>query len=130
MTNEERILFNLDGLGTLVRNLNLRLELMDIKLKKIDDRLASVEDRLTLVEGRLTLVEGRLDKIETDVADVKDRLILIENDHGQHLKALHDGYVMNYGISNEIRDELQKIAIHQERQDTRLMRLESIAASV
>jgi len=62
--------------------------------------------------------------LASELQEVKELVILIENGHGQHLKALHDGYRLLYDISQEIRDDIRHIYKHLDAQDARIMMLE------
>lgn len=46
--------------------------------------------------------------MKTDIKDVKERVINIENDHGKKLTALFDGYVQQAERLNRIEKEVSK----------------------
>lgn len=46
--------------------------------------------------------------MKTDIKDVKERVINIENDHGKKLTALFDGYVQQAEQLNRIEKEVSK----------------------
>lgn len=67
----------------------------------LGDRIDKVENRLDGVESRLNKVESRLDRVEKTV-------VHIENDHGQKLSALFDGYKQNSDKLDRIETEVSK----------------------
>jgi hypothetical protein len=62
--------------------------------KETNERFDKIENRLTGVEDRLTGVEKTVLKIEQD--------------HGEKLSALFDGYVQNTNKLDRIEDEVKK----------------------
>ncbi|MEL7656835.1 MAG: hypothetical protein AAGU75_13105 [Bacillota bacterium] len=63
----------------------------------------------------LELIASKVSGIETEMKEVKGRLqsvenivIRIENDHGNHLKALHDGYAQNSAKLDRIEKEVSR----------------------
>jgi predicted nucleic acid-binding Zn-ribbon protein len=53
-------------------------------------------------------VNGRIDKLEDEVKEVKKTVLKIEQDHGQKLEALFDGYKQNYEKLCRIEEEVSK----------------------
>jgi len=79
-----------------------RLDKVEGSLGKVESRLDKVESRLDKVESRLGKVESRLDFVEESLAETRDivdrthkSVVVIENDHGEMLKYLRDGYNNN-----------------------------------
>jgi len=87
MNNEDKI-FNL-------------LEKVYIELQDTKGRLGNVENKLDNVENRLGNVENRLENVEKIV-------VRIENEHGQKLDALFDGYNQNSDKLDRIETEVSK----------------------
>lgn len=63
----------------------------------------------------LELIAAEVGSLKADMKEVKGRLqsventvMRIENDHGNHLKALHDGYVQNSDKLNRIEKEVSR----------------------
>ncbi len=72
---------------------------------------AQVSKLTTQVEGLTTHVEGlatQVDILTKDMAGVKDIVIKIENDHGQKLGALLNGYKQNAERLDRIEKEVAK----------------------
>ncbi len=72
---------------------------------------AQVSKLTTQVEGLTTQVEGlatQVDILTKDMAGVKDIVIKIENDHGQKLGALLNGYKQNAERLDRIEKEVAK----------------------
>ncbi len=53
-------------------------------------------------------INGRIDKLEDEVKEVKKTVLKIEQDHGQKLEALFDGYKQNYEKLCRIEEEVSK----------------------
>lgn len=53
-------------------------------------------------------LETRMGNLEQEVQQIKNTVIYIENDHGDKLKALFDGYVQNSEKLNRIEKEVSK----------------------
>ncbi|MDR2183068.1 MAG: hypothetical protein LBE55_02730 [Clostridiales bacterium] len=79
---------------------------------------------LEKMQADMAGLQADMAEVKAALGDVKEGVIFIENDHSQGIKALHDGYVMAYDISREIRNEVLKINLREQCQDTRLMTLE------
>ena len=103
MNNEEKILAILEQMQTDVAELKA-----DVSELKAD------------VSG----LKESMENVQEDLAEVKQRVIIIENEHGKDIKALYDGYSMNYDISQDIRDEVKKISHRNELRDMKIMNLE------
>jgi len=67
--------------------------------------MSNEEKILSLLES---LVQGQA-KLEKDLSETKNIVARIEVEHGQHIKALHDGYAGVYDISKEIRSDVAEI---------------------
>jgi len=78
------------------------------------------EKILAILETMQTDMSG----MQADMRDVKDRLTIIENDHGKSLAALHDGYKMLYEISKDIRHDVHKLNVRMERSESKIFALE------
>ena len=56
----------------------------------------------------MTQMYNDMQDMKTDIKDVKERVINIENDHGKKLTALLDGYVQQVEQLNRIEKEVSK----------------------
>ena len=91
------------------------LELIAAQVSKLTTQVegltTQVEGLTTQVEGLTTHVEGlatQVDILTKDMAGVKDIVIKIENDHGQKLGALLNGYKQNAERLDRIEKEVAK----------------------
>jgi hypothetical protein len=83
------------------------------------------EDKiLAILESLVT----KVDRLETDLTDVKARVINIEHDHGRRLAALLDGYSALYDIDREIRSDVATIKSRQDKQEIILKYHSDLAA--
>ncbi|MGI6307676.1 MAG: hypothetical protein ACOX1X_03550 [Dethiobacteria bacterium] len=87
---------------------------MDSRINNIDSRVTSIDSRVTNIDSRVTSVEANmatkqeLAEVKADVRSIKETVIKIENDHGQKLKALFDGYKLNSEKLERIESEVTK----------------------
>jgi hypothetical protein len=75
-----------------------------------------------LKQGQAQLEAGQASLV-SEVREIKERVIIIENEHKQSLDALHDGYSLLFDISQEIREDVRRLFKHQDKQDARIMLL-------
>ena len=78
MDNSEKILSMLETLTSIV--VQTQSDVVDLK------------QGVARIEQRMDRLEQRQDRLEADIADIKERIILMENDHGRALGALLDGH--------------------------------------
>jgi len=91
------------------------------ELRDLKQSVARLEERQVKFEERQVKFEEDQANFARELQDVKERVILIENEHGKDLKALHDGYRLLYGIAQETRDDVRRLHEHNVRQDARIM---------
>ncbi|MGI6307059.1 MAG: hypothetical protein ACOX1X_00325 [Dethiobacteria bacterium] len=60
------------------------------------------------MDSRMTSMETEMADIKADVKFTKETVIKIENDHGQKLNALFDGYKLNSEKLERIENEVTK----------------------
>ena len=60
------------------------------------------------MDSRMTSMETEMADIKADVRFTKETVIKIENDHGQKLNALFDGYKLNSEKLERIENEVTK----------------------
>lgn len=60
------------------------------------------------VNEKIGCVEVRLDKVETRLKNIEGTVLRIENDNGQKLNALFDGYKQNSDKLDRIETEVAK----------------------
>ena len=53
-------------------------------------------------------VNKRIDSLETEVKETKDKIIVVEQEHGKKLTALFDGYKQNADKLDRIENEVSK----------------------
>ena len=85
MNNEEKILGMLETLTADMSGMKIDMSGMKADIAEVKDRLGNVESRLDFVEETLAETRDIVDKTHKSV-------VFIENDHGNTLKYLSDGY--------------------------------------
>ena len=76
---------------------------------------------LTKMYGEFT---SRFDKIETDIQGLKKDVLRIENEHGNKLEALFDGYKQTYEKLDVIEDKLDTLSEKVDRHDIKIQVIE------
>lgn len=75
---------------------------------KVDERFKQVDGRLEQVDERLNLTDGRLNNMEGEIKDIKTTAFKIEQEHGDKLSALFDGYKQNSDKLDRIEKEVSR----------------------
>ena len=119
------ILSEIVAMKTEMKSINSRLDSIETRLESIEDRLETLEDRLETLEDCVGSLETRADSMEANIIEIKERVIIIENDHGQQLRALFDSYQLLYEISGDIRSSIGKMQAEQEKHDLYIKWLDS-----
>ena len=76
-------------------------ELMTKMYSEMQEGFKQVNNRIDKVDGRIDKVDERIDKLEKTTTKM-------EQEHGQKLDALFDGYKQNSEQLNRIEDEVAK----------------------
>ena len=92
MNNEEKILGMLETLTTDMNGMKADMNDMKADMAEVKDRLGSVEQSVEKIEKRLDNVEDHLAETRVVVDKTHKAVVVIENDHGDTLKFLRDGY--------------------------------------
>ena len=86
--------------------------------------LANLQADMAGMKADMSGMKADMTEMKADLQDVKTRVIIIENDHGQSLKALHDGHKLLYDAVVEVRTDVRKAFDKIERSETNIMALE------
>jgi hypothetical protein len=90
---------------------------MDARITDIEANTASTEARIATIETNMSTMEANmatkqeLAEVKADVKFTKETVVRIENDHGQKLNALFDGYKLN---SERLERIESKVTQHEE----------------
>ena len=102
MNNEEKILGMLESLTADMTSVKADMTGMKVEMTGIKADMTEVKGRLGNVEQSVTKIEKRLDYVEEILAETRvvvdkthKSVVFIENDHGDTLKYLRDGYNNN-----------------------------------
>ena len=106
------------------------------ELKELKQGQAHLSNEVQVIKGDVQGLKGDVQGLKDDfrglkgdVQEIKERVIIIENEHGMKLQVLFDGYHLLYGICQEIREDIRRLYAHQDRQDARIMLLDSDKSS-
>jgi len=69
--------------------------------EKVLQILAAIQRDMTEMKADMTEMKAKTDKIESDVKFTKETVVRMENDFGQKINALFDGYSGNYDLNKE-----------------------------
>jgi len=94
MNNEEKIL----GM----------LETLTVDMSEVKDRLGNVEQSVSQIGKRLDFVEETLAETRKTVDKTHKSVVFIENDHGDTLKYLRDGYNNNTAKLTSIEKKVKR----------------------
>ncbi|MGI6307459.1 MAG: hypothetical protein ACOX1X_02415 [Dethiobacteria bacterium] len=87
---------------------------MDSRINGMDSRMTSMDSRMTSMEANmatkdeLASIKSELAEVKADVKFTKETVVKVENDHGQKLNALFDGYKLNSEKLDRIENEVTK----------------------
>lgn len=98
MNNEEKIYSILEKMHITINE----------KFESIEERLENIEGRFDGFEERLESIEGHFDGFGERLISIENIVLKIENDHGQKLGALFDGYSLNSEKLDRIEKEVSK----------------------
>jgi len=77
--------------------------------------LEGIATRVDNLEAKVDNLETKVDNLEVIVTETKDRMVLMENDHGQKLGALFDGYKLLFDMMGKLRAGFDKLESEQEK---------------
>jgi len=132
MNNEEKILLMLEGLVADVKDLKtdvagLKTDVAGLKtdVAGLKNDVQVLKQDVQVLKQDVQVLKQEMKEVKQDLRDVKDRLIIIENDHGQDIKALYDRYSLTHDICKEIREEIGKMSARMARQDDHITLLQA-----
>ena len=86
MTMENKIDLNLK---IVTKNQEDLIELKE-RVTKLEERMTKLEERMTKLEERMTKLEERVTALEERVTSLEHSVLLIEEKHGDRIRALFD----------------------------------------
>jgi len=98
---------------------------LDAKMDKLGSEVGILGSEVGKLDAKVEKLDAKVEKLDLDLAEVREHVILIEQDHGKQLNALFDSYELLYTISCEIRTGMTKLQATQDHHDLRLLRLEA-----
>jgi len=125
MNNDEKILLMLEGLTADVKDLKTDVKDLKTDVAGLKTDVQALKEEMKEVKQDVQILKQEMKEVKQDLREVKDRVIIIENDHGQDIKALYDGYSLTNDICKEIRDEIGKMSARMARQDDSITLLQA-----
>ena len=101
-----------------VDNMNSEEKLFEFMTKmysEMQEGFSKVNDRFESLENRFDGLENRFDGLENEVKSIKKTVLNIEQDHGNKLQVLFDGY-------KQTTDQLERIEKEVTRHDDIILR--------
>ena len=83
-------------------------EFMTKMYSEMQEGFKQVNNKIDKVDGRIDKVDGRIDKIDGRIDKLEKTVFKMEQEHGQKLDALFDGYKQNSEQLNRIEHEVAK----------------------
>ena len=118
----EKVEQKLEGFERKLEGFERKLEGFEKKLEGFEQKLEGFEQRLGLLEAELKAFK---ESVEAELTALRERVILMENEHSKKFDALFDAYSLIYDVSREIRTEIVKLKVEQEHQDLRIKWIDS-----
>ena len=84
------------------------LELIAANVIEIDRKVVGLETRMDNLETKVDNLDTRMDKMDSEIQEIKKTVINIENNHGEKLAALFDGYYQHTGMLERIKLEVSR----------------------
>ena len=110
----ESILAKIGDMDIRITGMDTRISGMDTKITGMDTRISGIDTKITGMDARITNIESNM-ATKQELAEVKadlkfnQKIILkIENEHGQKLSALFDGYKQNSEKLDRIAAEVSR----------------------
>ena len=70
--------------------------------------------------AKLEALEQKQGAMQSDIDEIKKRVIIIENEHGQKLDALFKGYSLRYDLAGDLRKDIAALKAVQEKHDLQI----------
>ena len=72
-----------------------------------DERILNIleimQADMSVMKADMSSMKADMSVMQADIQEVKNRIVVIENKHGQSLAALHDGYKLLHDAVEDIR---------------------------
>jgi peptidoglycan hydrolase CwlO-like protein len=114
----EKILQKIGNMDSRMDSMDSKMDSMDSRMNSIESKMDSMDSRMNSIKSKMDSMDSRMNSMETEMADIKADVKFtkgivakIENDHGQKLGALFDGYIQNSEKLNRIEVE---VSMHEE----------------
>ncbi|NLY45646.1 MAG: hypothetical protein GX053_06610 [Tissierella sp.] len=101
------------------------LELRQFK-QETNERFDGIDSKFDGIDSKFDGIDSRFDGIDSRLDRVEGRIVKIENDHGQKLNALLDGYKQNSEAITQINHKLDRLTDRVENQEIKLQVLKSV----
>ena len=139
MNNEEKILTVLERQGAILEDLSATVGTLAVKVGKLEQGQAKLEQgQAKLEQGQAKLEQGqakleqsqaKLEQgqvaMQTDITEIKERVILMEQDNKKDHGAFYDGYVFLDRRTKEIQDSVNKLHERQDKHELHILRLDA-----
>ena len=109
MTDRELLGLIANQVGTLTKDMDMLKTSMATKndLAEIKGEMNKLEANMA-TKNDLAEIKGEMAEVKSDIQFIKETVIKIENEYGQKLNALFDGYVMNSERLDRIEKEVTR----------------------
>lgn len=118
MTDSEK----LDLVLEKVTNLDEKVSSLDKKVSGHDSRFISIENKLDSLDSRMDSMDGRVGNIETDLQEIKQRVIkteiIIENEIRPNIMRVAEGHL---DLSRKLDDYIKIVSSVQAKQEVQDM---------
>lgn len=101
MSNEDKIL-------ALLEKMDGRLSSLETEVSGIKEGQTSDRELLELTVSQAGKLTMDMNELKSEIKDIKKTVVRIENEHGEKLSALFDGYKQNSEKLDRIEEEVSK----------------------
>ena len=104
--------YRFDEMESQFNGLENRFDRLESRFDGLESRFDGLESRFDGLEEEMHKgfknVDTKINQLDSEVKDVKRRVIKIEDEHGKKLSALFDGYKQHSDILARIENEISK----------------------
>jgi len=104
----------ISSMDSKISSMDSKILSMDSKILSMDSKISSMDSKISSMDSRITGIESNM-ATKQELAEVKSDLkfnqkiiLKIENEHGQKLSALFDGYKQNSEKLDRIEAEVSR----------------------
>lgn len=122
ITNEQLFEFMTkmySDLGGKIQSMDGKIQGMDGKIQGMDGKIQGMDGKIQSMDGKIQSMDGKIQgmgermeegfkEVKSEIKELKKRVMIIEQEHGEKLDLLFDGYKQNSDKLDRIENEVTK----------------------